>query len=39
MGLLSDSKNTKRYKRMQDFVQKGFSRAIVQVKYLLLDNK
>ena len=31
LGLLGDTKQTKRYRRMQDFIQKGFSRAIVQV--------
>ena len=33
LGLLGDTKQTKRYRRMQDFIQKGFSRAIVQVEY------
>eukprot|EP00092_Neocalanus_flemingeri_P012357 GFUD01013323.1.p1 GENE.GFUD01013323.1~~GFUD01013323.1.p1 ORF type:complete len:1085 (-),score=369.84 GFUD01013323.1:206-3460(-) len=31
LGLLADSKHTKRYNKLQDFIQKGHSRAIVQV--------
>lgn len=31
LGLLADSKHTKRYNKLQDFIQKGHNRAIVQV--------
>merc|ERR1719357_433365 len=31
LGLLADSKHTKRYNKLQDFIQKGHSKAIVQV--------
>jgi len=31
LGLLGESKNTKRYNRLQDFIQKGHSRAMVEV--------
>ena len=31
LGLLADSKHTKRYTKLQDFIQKGFQRAVVQV--------
>ena len=31
LGLLADTKHTKRYTRLQDFIQKGFQRAVVQV--------
>ena len=31
VGLLADSKHTKRYKKLQDFIMRGQSRAVVQV--------
>ena len=31
LGLFAESKHTKRFSRVQDFVQKGKSRAVVQV--------
>jgi len=31
LGLLADSKHTKRYNKLQDFIQKGYNRATVQV--------
>ena len=31
LGLLADSKHTKRYHKLQDFIQKGYNRATVQV--------
>ncbi len=31
LGLLADSKHTKRYSKLQDFIQKGHQRAVVQV--------
>lgn len=31
LGLLADSKHTKRYNKLQDFIQKGYNKAIVQV--------
>ena len=29
LGLLADSKHTKRYNKLQDFIQKGYNRATV----------
>ena len=31
LGLLADSKSTKRYSKMSEFIQKGYSKAIIQV--------
>ena len=33
LGLLADSKHTKRYHKLQDFIQKGYKRATVQVEW------
>ena len=36
LGLLADSKHTKRYNKLQDFIQKGYNRATVQVEYQVI---
>jgi hypothetical protein len=35
IGLLADSKHTKRYKNLKEFIRRGESRALIEVKQKL----